>query len=136
MNFIFLKEKQKILPYIFGGFLFLTDRIFKWLATVEGKLPYFGNQGLIFSLPIAPFFALLINILILGAVFFVWRQIRHPSFILIIIGGASNLLDRLVHGAVIDYIFIIPMAPANLADAMIVAGIIWYFWEKRKNLSS
>ena len=49
---------------------------------------------------------------------------------LIILGALSNLLDRLIFGYVIDYINIFIWPVFNLADAMIVVGIIFYIIDK------
>ncbi len=125
MNFIFFKEKQKILPYIFGGILFLLNQYLRHLALI-GKIKYFPNRFFVFGLPSSPIVIVSASIIILGLVIFLWRRTRHPALILIIIGGASNVFDRLVYGGVIDYIFIIPFAPFNLADGLIVIGIVWY----------
>src|SRR3989344_9589723 len=125
MNFIFFKEKQKILPYIFGGFLFLADRIFKWLAN-NYVIDFFTNRYFLFSIPARPIVIYGTSIIILAIVIVLWKRDYNPALGFIIAGGLSNLFDRFTNdGGVIDYIFIIPMAPANIADIMIVAGIIW-----------
>lgn len=130
------KTIQKYSPAMSGGVLFLVDRLFKWLAVDLVKLPYFGNQGLIFSLPVKPLVALPINIFILIIVILVWRKNHHPAFLLIILGGIGNLIDRLIYGSVIDYIFVSSRAPFNLADGLIVIGIVWYLLSSRRNMVS
>lgn len=135
MNFIFFKEKQKVLPYIFGGFLFLADRVLKCLA-VQEPLPFFRNNGLVFSLPVGKMLALAVSIGIWLIVVVAWQRKPNPALLFIIIGGASNIIDRVRYGGVIDYIFIIPFAPFNLADVMILAGIVIFFLSSRKNVVS
>lgn len=115
--------------------MFLIDRLFKWLAVDLVKWPYFGNQGLIFSLPLQPIMAMLVNIFILIIVILIWRRTDHPAFLLITLGGLGNLLDRLIYGRVIDYIFVSSRAPFNLADVLIMVGVIWFLL-RQKNLSS
>jgi len=48
------------------------------------------------------------------------------GFLLVILGGVSNLFDRLYYGYVIDFvkIFILPISIFNLADVLIILGII------------
>jgi len=46
------------------------------------------------------------------------------SFSLILVGALSNLLDRLQYGVVIDYISIPVFTAFNLADVMILVGVI------------
>ena len=48
-------------------------------------------------------------------------------FTLIISGGASNLIDRIARGYVVDYVelnYILPGIVFNLADVFIVLGVI------------
>lgn len=45
------------------------------------------------------------------------------AFTLILVGGASNILDRLIYGFVIDYIDLGRFCVFNLADLMIWAGV-------------
>src|SRR3989344_8236230 len=132
MNFIFFKEKQKILPYIFGGFLFLADRIFKWLAN-NYVIDSFTNRYFLFSIPARPIVIFGTSIIILAVVIVLWKRDYNPALGFIILGGLSNLFDRFMYdGGVIDYIFIIPFAPFNLADGLIVIGIVWYLWSERE----
>ncbi len=48
------------------------------------------------------------------------------GFSLIILGGFSNLFDRLYFGYVIDWIriFILPISIFNIADVMIIGGVV------------
>lgn len=118
-----------------GVVLFLADRVFKWLA-VNGKIDFFANRYFIFSLPARPIIIFSTSIIILAGVIILWQRDYNPALWFVMLGGSSNLLDRFLYdGGVIDYIFFIPMAPTNLADAMIMFGVVWYFFKKRKNLS-
>lgn len=59
------------------------------------------------------------------------------ALLLVGLGGASNIADRVVHEFVIDWawIIIIPNSVFNIADVMIVSGIIlislYYFFPQR-----
>ncbi len=132
---IFFRQSRRLSPMLIGGVLFLLDRMLKFFA-LAGRLPYFFNTGLVFSLPVANVIAIVIATIILLVVAAAWLKNDNPALLLIMIGGTSNLLDRLRFGGVIDYIFIIPTAPANLADLIIAVGILWFVWSKRKNLFS
>ena len=46
------------------------------------------------------------------------------SYLFIIFGGASNLFDRIYFGYVIDYIQVSQRSFFNIADAMIIEGIL------------
>ncbi len=71
--------------------------------------------------------------------FFAWyiSQRRSAGYctmgeVLVLVGGTSNFLDRIRYGAVIDYIHIHIGAWSypifNIADILIVAGIIFMIW--------
>jgi len=45
---------------------------------------------------------------------------------LIVAGGASNMLDRIRWGAIIDIIHLPGGLVINLADSLIVFGILWW----------
>jgi signal peptidase II len=95
------------------------------------------NTGAAFSLPVPSWLV----IVVLGAlaVMVVW-QWRSPRVqgekrslpLGLMVGGAiSNVIDRLVHGAVIDFIDLKIWPVFNLADVAIVVGaglFVWYAW--------
>ena len=58
------------------------------------------------------------------------------AFGLIIAGAFSNLLDRFFYGAVIDYWQMRNFNIFNLADIMIVAGLIIFVFNFSKNKES
>lgn len=129
------KTIQKYSLVMAGGILFLADRLCKWLV-VNRSLPYFKNEGLIFSLPVAKDAAVIITLLILVGVIWFWVRLGNQALLLIILGGFSNLFDRLAYQFVVDYIFIIPTAPANLADMMIILGTIIFILSYKKDVVS
>ncbi len=51
-------------------------------------------------------------------------MIELVSWLLILTGASSNLLDRIKHGAVIDYLSLFSLMIFNLADVMIFIGVI------------
>jgi len=132
-------KKNKALVLFVIGLLFL-DRLSKWFILKNPdfylrrfiELKLFKNSDLyFFSLNL-----ILLN-LIIGAVllllfFFFFKTLKQKSFLLtsglslIILGGLSNFFDRLYFGYVIDWIriFILPISIFNIADVMIIGGII------------
>ncbi|PIP34003.1 hypothetical protein COX69_01385 [Candidatus Falkowbacteria bacterium CG_4_10_14_0_2_um_filter_48_10] len=147
---------RKILPLAVGvAGLLAFDRLFKSIALyLDGRPPlvlcpnffYFefaANNGIAFSLPLSGWWLNGSIILILCALA-VWliqeAQTNAPSqkifFLLLVIGGAaSNLADRWLYVYVVDYLFLRYFTVFNLADAMIVAGVlglsIWQ-WHSRR----
>jgi signal peptidase II len=83
----------------------------------------------------------------LGAIYF-WRQalgLRHPTaqtaFGLLCSGIVGNLVDRLVHGHVIDFLDVhfgsYTYPTFNVADSAICVGVFWYvLWSLRQPSSS
>ena len=98
------------------------------------KFEYYTNQGIAFSIGIPPAITLVLVVVILAALiwFFILKKKEHKSLeisviTLIILGAASNLIDRLAFGHVIDYISIYYYPVFNLADALVVIGAALWF---------
>jgi len=119
------------------------DRAAKWYATValppEGVALFpgfafrrFENDGLVFSIGNGPFVTLIATCALIGlgavAVRAALRANGRPSpravsaGLLVAVGGASNVIDRIATGSVTDYL-IFTRSAWNLADIMILAGI-------------
>ena len=137
-------NKIKILILAGSGFLIL-DRATKWFFLKNPEfysgrfidLKFFGNKNLFF-LSLNPVF---LNLLIGLALFFLFLLFFNSSYpakigfslevwraglCFIIFGGLSNFFDRLYFDYVIDWIkiFIFPASFFNIADIMIIAGIL------------
>jgi len=103
------------------------------------QIALFPNQNIAFSLPLPQILTIVIVIVILMVLSYIWVQSLLKNNLwgltassLIILGALSNLLDRLLFGFVIDYINIFIWPVFNLADIMIVAGIIIYILSEFK----
>lgn len=142
----------------------LTDQIIKYLVETGmdyqqqiGLLPFLAlfrvhNEGIAFSMLSGMDDIALIGLtlVVIAFVSYLWwstnpdRWISRAGFALIIGGAIGNLIDRSVHGYVIDYIlFHLPswsFAVFNLADAYISVGAalvvveeIFVWAKERKN---
>lgn len=141
--------------------MFVLDQVIKWGFVLSGykqgdmiyatdviSLLLVYNKGVAFSM-----FAFLQEglkylqiVLLVGIFFYLWRHkeiLRAHCVALGMIFGAgiSNILDRFIHGGVVDYIFWhykFEFAIFNFADVMInigVALILWsVFLRKDKNV--
>jgi len=99
------------------------------------KLPATWNRGIAFS-PFAstPYWAIMAGMIFLGYMTYIalerGNKITRWGIILLWGGALSNIMDRLVHGAVMDYIPI-PLWPGglyiNAADIGLMAGAIVVF---------
>lgn len=97
------------------------------------QLAYVPNYNIAFSLPLPAF---LIYFLVISALIFLcflwWYVLSSGNFkilfaiSLVIIGALSNLIDRFALGYVVDYINIFIWPIFNLADCLIVVGILVY----------
>jgi len=112
------KEKGAIIAAV----VLLLDQATKIFSLKVGS--GFLNQGFSFgwgsSAPLIVF--ILLNLLFL--IFFL-RFSSKPAGMLIFTGGASNLLDRLFRGGVVDFLAFSRWPAFNLADVAIVVGCFW-----------
>lgn len=129
---------------------FISDRIFKDIYI--SKLPEQGvlvlrkfwgglglepayNTGAVFSIAIPKLILLGLVIVILIYVIYKMNEYREMGKIfisgtlaLVIAGGVSNIVDRFLYGGVHDYIRIFMWPIFNIADVMIVVGVILWGW--------
>lgn len=121
--------------------LLALDRVLKFAAQyglTEGwsffdfypRLTLHKNYGLAFDLPIARIAIVAVTaiILVVLIVWFmrIWRSEprTRSALLLVVVGATSNLFDRVAFGSVIDTIEIFPRSIWNIADIMIVAGLL------------
>ena len=103
------------------------------------ELRYSRNDDTAFSLlhrfgaPVesAAIFLGLVSVAVLALVLFMWWRRRHdPSralhfgFALVVAGAVGNVIDRVMHGYVVDFIHVHFWPVFNVADVAIVAGTI------------
>lgn len=125
--------------------LFVLESIIKY--TIVNKIPvqgfylfkpiiqiiYTPNYNIAFSLPLP--LALIVFFVVSALIFlsFIWwvnltsgnwKLLLATS--LIIVGAVSNLLDRVILGYVVDYVNIFVWPIFNLADCLIVIGVLIY----------
>ncbi|MEA3463565.1 MAG: signal peptidase II [Patescibacteria group bacterium] len=139
----YFKEQKKMAAVILTAIFFIAcDRFFKCLAVNDFlnnkkiigdffQFNFVSNYNIAFSLPITGWWlniliVLIIIVLIYNLLYLSLKE-RHDQaiFLLIIIFGAvSNLFDRIKFGYVIDYFDLKYWTVFNLADVMIMAGVI------------
>ncbi len=121
------------------GFLVL-DRLTKSLILAKpqlfsGKwveLELFRNPNFYFFSLDRNFLCLVIGAALVLLLFLFWKSWSKRDFLasvgllLIIAGGVSNFLDRVQLGYVVDWIwvFFLPISFFNIADVMVVGGLI------------
>lgn len=123
-----------------GTVLFAADRLLKKIA-VSCPDPHCGriffnfreNYSLAFGIPFGPLLSTILPALIMAvlSVLIVGAYKKKDGLLClalfsIILGSASNLMDRLFYGFVVDYIDVPLFTVFNLADVLIVFGIgLW-----------
>ena len=139
---IFSGTKKTIAIYIAIVFFVGLDRFLKALALINQerqfnligeilKFNYKANYYIAFSLPLSGRALLILLILIISALLlsglFYWFRQKHDEsalIFLIVLGASSNLFDRLKYGYVVDYLDLKYFTVFNLADVIIVTGVI------------
>lgn len=94
---------------------------------------YFQNTGIAFGLPLPNVPALIFSSLLIcyfAYTFFQSLQTRQPlvriASFSVLCGACSNLFDRITHGYVTDYLLLWSMSAINIADLLILFGIILF----------
>lgn len=95
------------------------------------KLEYAENTGIAFSLPVPYPFIIISNVFLIGLLIYLAIKELDLSNVLakmatslLVAGGLGNLIDRLIHGFVIDFISIYKYPFFNLADAYIIIAVL------------
>ena len=146
MAFPFKSKKSLALCFYLVSVFLVLDRLFKWLILkypdfYSGQffeLKLFKNTKLYFiSLNQYLLYFLIGTVLLIFIILFFKTKERFLkiSFCLIILGGLSNFFDRIYFGHVIDYlrISILPISLFNIADLMIIAGILFILFHNLKS---
>jgi signal peptidase II len=148
-------NKKVLLINFLVFFLFILDRISKWLAL--NILPREGffifpktvglilerNQGIAYSIPLSSAVLIVVLVIIIAILIFLLVRAYQKkelaivfSLTLIIIGAFSNFLDRLHYSYVVDLITLTSWPVFNLADVMITAGVVIILWKMLRNKSN
>ncbi len=136
-------------------FFVILDRFFKFLAISDYldkpifilgdvfKFNFTFNYNIAFSLPISGIFLNFLIVLIVLALLYEllflakreeWSKVAPLTFV--IFGAISNMFDRFKYGFVIDYLDLKYFTVFNIADIMIVGGVlslVLTFYKNRGN---
>ena len=122
---------------IFGILLIIVDQLIKVLMINVNmdiipnilKFTYVENTGVAFGIASGSSLIIAFNILLIIAIviYIILNKEKIKVFspyALLISGAISNLIDRIFRGFVVDYIDILNFPCFNIADCLIVIGII------------
>lgn len=132
--------------------VFFLDQITKYLVltylekpfSVIGKffqLSLYQNTGIAFSLNMPRVMVIVLTyILLFMGIYFAYRELNLKNkwaalFLGMVVGGAvGNLVDRMVHGSVVDFFAVAQYPVFNFADICITVGLfsIVLFYDKIK----
>jgi signal peptidase II len=127
----FHKKVHMILGGLFVALIGI-DQLIKYIIMHVGHVEILCNYGVAFGLilPQIAFFTLWGAIM--AFVIYYWYTKRSASvsrqlpFVLIVSGGVSNMIDRILCGCVIDYVPFLTISSFNFADALISFGaFLW-----------
>ncbi len=126
---------------VFTIVILLVDQLSKqWVLAME-VLPWWlidgqvgfqlsYNEGIAFSFPLTGYAVLVVSILVtLGLIWYFSKYFNRSQLTIctqgFIVGGAlGNIIDRLLHGAVVDFIKIYSYPIFNLADVFVFVGVV------------
>ncbi len=140
-----MKPGSARLILLIGGFFFLLDRLLKYLALASSEHlvnTYFGwkpflNPGIAFGLPLPTWLTVLFTVPVLGFMLYLLKKNfsarQNQALFLIWLGALSNLIDRIFYKNTVDY-FLVIISIFNIADVLIVAGFLLYFWSWQRKL--
>lgn len=124
---------DQVLKYVVAAFLKGAPAVVLWDGVFE--LLYVENRGAAFSMlqNARWFFVILTTIVMIFLLLVVlsgrYRRstLLNISFVLVIGGGIGNLIDRIVNGYVIDYLYfkLINFPVFNFADCCLVIGAVF-----------
>jgi len=129
--------------YIFLSiFLVLFDQWSKFFAQIYFEKPfviiknlfsfsYSQNSGIAFSIDIPIFVIIILNLILIPVIIYFINtelNIKHPitklSLALIVAGAIGNLIDRFLHGFVIDFISVWTWPIFNMADMYVSFAVL------------
>ncbi len=124
--------QQTAVLLIGGVLLFCIDQLTKWaVRTWRGGV---CNDAAALSIAAPSLVLGVVSVAVIMALSIWWyRHEAHQhreriALVLIISGGASNTLDRLVRGCVTDFLDFFALWHFNIADAAIALGAALFLW--------
>ena len=140
---MYKKIKIRFIIIIISGFFLLLDQFLKYQSTnvwtnKYSVLKYFGwqpffNRGVAFGFSLPNILTVVLTLIIILFILLILKKeyennVKFFSWILILSGSISNLFDRIYYGYVIDY-FTIITGIINIADVLIVSGLLLYIYQ-------
>jgi len=133
-----LKKRSKLLILLIVISVIFLDQVSKYFADLINAISC--NKGIAFGFELSSFLKSDVNIVsaffsVIVILYFLYLVIVEKnlvlrfSFSLIMAGGVSNLIDRLLNGCVRDFVSILFFPSFNLADVIITVGVFILIYE-------
>jgi lipoprotein signal peptidase len=140
------RRKMPWPPYAAAVLFFVIDRLLKSYALRFGEngatgpvaFTLFRNTGIAFSIPVPENVFWPVAVAVFSLLVFAFANAARKSAVaaapvfVILLGAASNLADRVLYGATIDYLLFFGRSAVNLADGMIVGGVLYLLLKERR----
>jgi len=136
-------NKKLVIISVLGLVVFLFDRFLKYVflqgheyTLINDVLSFkiFGNTGIAFGIRFVDWiFYILVVVILVFLIYFIVKFFKKKQVFqvgvlwFVILGAASNLIDRVRYGYVVDYIDFWKWSVFNVADIMIVVSILVFF---------
>ncbi len=139
---------------IFVSTIVILDEIVKyWALTSAPLIETIANPGIFtlaihknwgiafnipFKLPLIILTSLILGIILLRVAYTQWKKKPMVALfaLLILIGAAGNMFDRLVYGYTVDYLVLFGRSAINLSDLVILTGVFGMLTHARKTRTS
>lgn len=116
----------KIFLILISASVFVVDMVIKnsVMSSFFSQSGVFINKNFAWGIPIDNSIIIIaMSAIILFLLFFSIKR-RNAVFSFLIAGAVSNLIDRIFYGGVIDYIDLPFGVVINLADVLVVSGVL------------
>lgn len=114
----------------------ITDEIIKFYLVSEYPDFVHRNTGVLFNFPLhSPYLEGITIILGITIAVFAYKNIKQNAqfslcAMIILCGGAGNLIDRLILRFTVDYLYLFGRLAFNLCDVLILLGILGFLFSK------
>ncbi len=128
---------DRLLKIVLLKNLLASQAFFNWYP----RLTLHQNYGVAFDLAVPHMIIVVMSVLLVilvGALFIKIQKKQVPLAIalaFIFVGAVSNLYDRIFYGFVIDTIELFPRSIWNIADVLILFGLIRIVFMKKNNIT-
>lgn len=131
---LFTITMRRMFSIFLSLLLLFLDQASKWYV-VTHDIRHFLNTGIAFSIPFSGWYLVMMYVIVTCFFIYLYRdgvfgegKVKAFLVSLVFAGGVGNLLDRIFHGGVVDFIFIGSFPAFNLADSFLTVAGALFLW--------